>query len=105
LDVLVPMNPVSSHLPVMVQIHAGGYIVGSSTTVPGDAIVNRSNGKLIYVQIQYRLGMFGFLGGSEVKKDGARNAGLLDQRAALDWVQKHISKFGGDPAKVTIIGI
>jgi carboxylesterase type B len=50
LDVLVPMNPVSSHLPVMVQIHAGGYIVGSSTTVPGDAIVNRSDGNLIYVQ-------------------------------------------------------
>jgi carboxylesterase type B len=56
-------------------------------------------------KMQYRLGMFGFLGGSEVKKDGVRNAALLDQRAALDWVQKHISKFEGDPAKVTIIGI
>lgn len=59
---------------------------------------------MIYVAIQYRLGAFGFLGGAEIAENGARNAGLLDQRAALMWVQRHISKFGGDPSKVTIIG-
>jgi len=105
LDVLVPTKPVSASLPVMVQIHAGGYVVGSSTTVPGDALVNRSDGNLIYVQLQYRLGMFGFLGGSQIKNDGDRNAGLLDQRVAIEWVQRHISKFGGDPSKITIAGI
>ena len=105
LDVLVPVNPRSAHLPVMVQIHGGGYTEGSASTVaPGDALVNASNGGLIYVQIQYRLGMWGFLGGNEIAENGVRNAGLYDQRAALDWVQRHISAFGGDPAKVTIIG-
>ena len=105
LDVLVPVQPNSPHLPVMVQIHGGGYTEGSASTVaPGDALVNASNGGLIYVQIQYRLGMWGFLGGHEIAENGVRNAGLYDQRAALDWVQRHISAFGGDPAKVTIIG-
>jgi carboxylesterase type B len=106
LDVLVPVEPISWQLPVMVQIHGGGYTIGSSSTIaPGDALVNASDGGMIYVQIQYRLGMFGFLGGSEIEQNGVRNAGLYDQRAALNWVQRHISEFGGDPAKVTIIGI
>ena len=54
--------------------------------------------------IQYRLGAYGFLGGPEVAENGDSNVGLLDQRAALLWVQRHIRKFGGDPSKVTIIG-
>lgn len=64
----------------------------------------QAKGGLIYVSIQYRLGAYGFLGSAEVTENGAANAGLLDQRAALGWVQRHISKFGGDPSKVTIIG-
>ena len=99
------MNPASDRLAVVVQLPAGGYVVGSSTTVPGEGLVNRSEGTIIYVQAQYRLGMFGFLGGTELRKDGDLNAGLLDQRAALEWVQRHIDKFGGDPSKVTILGI
>lgn len=82
-----------------------GYTLGSSETVaPGESLIYQSNGSLIYVSIQYRLGAYGFLGGSEVIENGAANVGLLDQRAALGWVQRHISKFGGDPSKVTIIG-
>ena len=46
----------------------------------------------------------GFLSSDDIKKNGTANAGLLDQRAALLWVQRHISKFGGDPDKVTIHG-
>ncbi|KAK4503862.1 hypothetical protein PRZ48_004777 [Zasmidium cellare] len=92
------------------------YTIGSSqpgasagnvpfqTSGPGNALVYQSRGNLIYVTIQYRLGAYGFLGGSDVLVNGASNAGLLDQRAALMWVQRHISKFGGDPSKVTIIG-
>lgn len=104
-EVLVPINPVSQNLPVMVQLHGGGYIEGSIYTGPGDGLVNRSDGNLIYVQMQYRLAMLGFLGGSQVAANGVRNAGLLDQRLALMWVQKYIKSFGGDPSQVTIIGM
>ena len=71
---------------------------------PGQSLVNQSMGTLIHVSIQYRLGAYGFLGGSEISENGVSNAGLLDQRSALEWVHKHISKFGGDPSKITIIG-
>ncbi|KAF7197156.1 Lipase 1 [Pseudocercospora fuligena] len=104
LDVLVPAKPASSNLPVMVQIHGGGYTTLSAASNPGNALVYQSQENLIYVAIQYRLGALGFLGGSQVLANGAANAGLLDQRAALIWVQRHIGKFGGDPSKVTIIG-
>ncbi|ROW07763.1 hypothetical protein VMCG_03431 [Cytospora schulzeri] len=104
LDVLVPSTPSSKNLPVMVQIHGGGFTTGNALTAPGDAMVNASDGGLIYVAIQYRLGIFGFLAGSEVKENGVQNAGLYDQRVAIEWVQRHISAFGGDPSKVTIWG-
>jgi carboxylesterase type B len=67
-------------------------------------LVNHSNGGLIFVQIQYRLHGFGFLASQEVQQDGTANAGLLDQRAALNWVKRHISAFGGDPDRITIAG-
>lgn len=66
--------------------------------------LTRSLGNLIYVSIQYRLGIFGFLSGDQVAQNGVLNAGLLDQRAALEWVQRNIGAFGGDPARVTIWG-
>lgn len=122
LDVLVPSNPVSASLPVLVQIHGGGYTQGNAQSYPGDALVHASKGGLIYVyvrilqtegsllwltrirSIQYRLGIFGFLGGSAIAQDGSLNAGLLDQRLALEWVQRNIRPFGGDPSHVTIWG-
>lgn len=103
LDVLVPKNPTSRRLPVVFQIHGGGYTLGNAQFYPGDAMVNASNGGIIYVSIQYRLGVQGFLGGSQIAENGVLNAGLLDQRAALDWVQRNIRAFGGDPARVTIV--
>ncbi|OJD30820.1 alpha beta-hydrolase [Diplodia corticola] len=105
LNVKAPQNPTSNSLPVFVMLHGGGYTVGSPEIVsPGDAIVHKSNGSLIYVEVQYRLGLFGFLAGSEVKESGDLNVGLLDQRAALDWLQRNIKAFGGDPNRVTIWG-
>ena len=55
---------------------------------------------VIYVSINYRLGPFGFPQGTEAGQLGSLNLGLKDQLAALSWVQKHVSAFGGDPTKV-----
>ncbi|KAJ6101836.1 hypothetical protein N7486_004263 [Penicillium sp. IBT 16267x] len=104
LDVIVPAKPRSSSLPVIIQIHGGGYVQGDSATEDGSQLVSFSDGQVIYVQIQYRLGPYGFLSSEEVKSDGAANAGLLDQRSAIEWVQRNVARFGGDPAKVTIWG-
>ncbi|KAF2148646.1 alpha/beta-hydrolase [Myriangium duriaei CBS 260.36] len=103
LDILVPIKPIGSNLPVLVQIHGGGYSVGNSQTISGNALIKHSQ-SIIYVSIQYRLNVFGFLSGAELKKNGDANAGLLDQRLALEWVQQHIRRFGGDPHRVTIVG-
>jgi carboxylesterase type B len=98
------MKPVSTKLPVMLQIHGGGYTQNFAEFTPGWTLVNASNGNLIYVTIQYRLGPYGFLSSADIKRDGTPNAGLLDQRLALAWVRRYISAFGGDPDKVLITG-
>lgn len=59
---------------------------------------------VIGISINYRMAAFGFISSDEINKEGAQNLGLRDQRLALQWVNKHISSFGGDPAKVTIWG-
>ncbi|PAV18000.1 alpha beta-hydrolase [Pyrrhoderma noxium] len=94
----------SEKLPVLVWIHGGGYVLGSSAMHPAESFVSEADGGLVVVVVQYRLGMFGFLSGAEVKEKGALNAGLLDQRRALVWVQDYIHLFGGDPERVTIWG-
>lgn len=104
LDVYVPENPKSTSLPVLINIHGGGYTVGSANGNAYQALVNASGGEFIYVASQYRLGAYGFLSSAEVRENGQANAGLLDQKSALEWVQRNIRAFGGDPAKVTIHG-
>ncbi|KAK1234052.1 hypothetical protein PQX77_002746 [Marasmius sp. AFHP31] len=91
-------------LSVIVWIHGGGYVLGSLSGFDGTDLISQSNGGVVVVTIQYRLGILGFLAGNEVYADGALNAGLLDQNFALRWVNRHISKFGGDPDRVTIWG-
>ena len=66
--------------------------------------MNTNGNGFVSVVIQYRLGAFGFLASEEVQQRGVVNAGLLDQRFALQWVQKHIAGFGGSPKQVTIAG-
>ncbi|TEB27080.1 cephalosporin esterase, partial [Coprinellus micaceus] len=90
-------------MPVVVWIHGGGYI-GGGIGNDGNDLITAAHGKVVVVQMQYRIGVFGFLAGVEVKKHGVLNAGLLDQQFALKWVQHHIHKFGGDSSKVTIWG-
>ncbi|KAH7355897.1 Alpha/Beta hydrolase protein [Pyrenochaeta sp. MPI-SDFR-AT-0127] len=92
-------------LPVLVIIHGGGYTIGDSLTTQPYGLVNHSNNSFISVTIQYRLGAYGFLGSQQLLAEGgAPNVGLQDQRLALEWVQKHIEVFGGDPKKVTLSG-
>ncbi|KAK7471289.1 hypothetical protein VKT23_002697 [Stygiomarasmius scandens] len=91
-------------LPVMVWIHGGGFQSGNTHTADPTLLFQSSRSPMIFVSIEYRVGQFGFLGGESVEKDGAVNAGLLDQRAALKWIQRYIRNFGGDPSRVTIWG-
>ncbi|PYI00819.1 carboxylesterase family protein [Aspergillus sclerotiicarbonarius CBS 121057] len=101
LNVYAPPN--ATDLPVLLWIHGGGYALFGAEYDPSPMMNTNDNG-FITVEIQYRLGAFGFLSSSEVKEHGVTNAGLLDQRFALQWVQEHIAKFGGDPKRVTIGG-
>ncbi|KWU41571.1 cephalosporin esterase precursor [Rhodotorula sp. JG-1b] len=94
-----------SNLPVLVWIHGGGYAAGSAAQGSDFAeFITNAGGDIVVVTIQYRLGPFGFLAGQETADFGALNAGLLDQQFGFQWVQQHISKFGGDPSHVTIWG-
>ncbi|KAJ7914291.1 Alpha/Beta hydrolase protein [Mycena leptocephala] len=104
-NVFIPINTkATSKLPVLVYFHGGGFETGSAVGAPPEKLIQGATKPFIFVTFQYRLGQFGFLAGSEVARDGLLNAGLWDQRAALEWVQRYISKFGGDPGQVTIWG-
>ncbi|KAI1078218.1 putative carboxylesterase [Whalleya microplaca] len=93
----------ASGLPVLVWIHGGGHNLNGAIYDPSEWMAANDNG-FVTVEIQYRLGAFGFLSSADIKANGQLNAGLLDQRFALEWVQKHVAKFGGDPSRVTIGG-
>lgn len=84
-------------------IHSGGYGAGNGQ-YDFTSIINANDNDFVGVAIQYRLGAFGFLASDELSRYGVANAGILDQRFALEWVQAYISQFGGDPRNVTIAG-
>lgn len=93
--------------PVMVWIHGGAFVSGSGSSHWYDGASFASQGDVVVVTINYRLGVLGFLhlgeiGGEEYATSG--NCGILDQVAALHWVQENIAAFGGDPNDVTIFG-
>ena len=84
-------------------IDGGGYSVFGAEYDPS-VLMNTNGNGFITVEIQYRLGAFGFLASADVKANGKLNVGLLDQRFALEWIQKYIVNFGGDPSRVTVGG-
>ncbi|KAH9885661.1 carboxylesterase family protein [Xylariomycetidae sp. FL2044] len=92
-----------TNLPVFVWIHGGGYGAGDGTFDFTPLMIANGN-TFVTVTIQYRLGAFGFLSSAEVAGYGVPNAGIYDMHFALEWVRDHISKFGGDPDRVTIAG-
>lgn len=81
-----------SKLPVWVFVQGGGYIHNANANFNGSSIVEESGGEVILVNFNYRVGLWGFLAGEEVRQDGDLNVGLLDQRHLFKWVKKHISK-------------
>lgn len=101
LNVWTPKPAKSAKLPVMVWIHGGGFVGGSGTLseTDGSLLAKRD---VVVVSFNYRLGRFGFFSHPALGHGG--NWGLMDQIAALKWVQRNIAAFGGDPARVTIFG-
>jgi len=96
-----------SKLPVVVWFFGGGFERGSTQIYDGTGLITKSlhlGSPIIYVAVNYRVGGFGFLAGSELQADGSTNLGLRDQRLGLEWVAENIAAFGGDPTKVTIWG-
>jgi para-nitrobenzyl esterase len=107
LNVWTAASSASDRRPVMVWIHPGGYQTGSGSTpgYDGEALAKKG---VVLVTINYRLGVFGFFSHPELTKESEHHASgnyaLMDQAAALGWVQKNIAAFGGDPQRVTVFG-
>jgi len=114
LDLWSPADPVpGAKFPVMVWIFGGGFNTGS-----GDSLQTRGNrlveqfGDVVVVAINYRLGVLGWAGSSELRRESflrfgvnsTGNMGLMDMQAALSWVQTNVAAFNGDPSRVMIFG-
>lgn len=93
--------------PVLVWIYGGGFTSGGSGCAIYDGEAMAKQG-IVFVSINYRVGIFGFFAHPELTKESGHNAsgnyGLMDQAAALQWVKNNIAAFGGDPGNITIAG-
>ncbi len=107
LNVWTPAKSADDRLPVMVWIHGGGFVHGTGSAI-GYEGENLARKGAVVVTINYRLGILGFLALPELDAESPQhvsgNYALMDQIAALQWVQKNIAAFGGDPNRVTIFG-
>ena len=107
LNVFAPDSVSSSPRPVMVFNYGGAYILGGSSTPIYDGAFLARARDVIVVTVNYRFGAFGFLDLSEYstpERPFDSNCGLRDMVAALEWVQRNIAGFGGDPERVTVFG-
>ena len=107
LNVWTPSKNAGSKLPVMVWIYGGGFMAGGTSEPRQDGAKLAEEG-VVVVSINYRLGIFGFFSLPELISESGHNSagnyGLLDQVAGLQWVNRNIAAFGGDPNNVTIFG-
>lgn len=95
-------SPKPRNAPVLVWIYGGGFNSGTSTLNIYDPRIIVAETDLIFVSLQYRVSIFGFL---YMQNEGAPgNQGLLDQYLALQWIHNNIQYFGGDSSKITIFG-
>ena len=108
LNVWAPAGETKQKKPVIVYVHGGGFDEGSGAikVYTGEEIAR--NEGLVYVSINYRFGIFGFLTTPELDAESENgtsgNYGLMDVAASLQWVHDNIAKFGGDPDNVTLVG-
>lgn len=108
LGIFAPANATrESKLPVMFFIQGGGFTSNSNGNYNGSGLVEASGGNMIVVRTNYRVGILGFIGGSQVA-DGlsgaAPNNGLRDMVTAAQFVRQHIEAFGGDPNHIVLSG-
>jgi para-nitrobenzyl esterase len=107
LNVWTPAKLGQQGLPVLVYFYGGGFQAGDGSEPRYDGASMAQQG-IVAVTVNYRLGVFGFFAHpalvEESRNHAAGNYGLLDQQAALRWVQQNIAAFGGDPKQVTIAG-
>ena len=105
LNVWRPATTSNAPLPVMVWIHGGALVHGNTAQYPADALAAQD---VVVVSMNYRMGRLGFFAHPALTRespgDPTGNYGYLDQLAALQWVQRNIALFGGDPKKVTLFG-
>ncbi len=106
LNLWKPAGEPSEPLPVMVWLHGGGNHAGSSVPFSGRRWAQTEN--VVFVTTNYRVGALGFLAhpalDAESDHHASGNYGVLDQVAALRWVQRNAAAFGGDPSRVLIFG-
>ncbi|KAG9078859.1 hypothetical protein FRC06_008127, partial [Ceratobasidium sp. 370] len=104
LNVFAPTGATqTSKLPVVIWIHGGSFNSGSGRGFIAP-LVSNSPTKIIGVSINYRVGAFGFLPSNLTYDADLLNIGLYDQASAIQWVNKYIALFGGDPNQVTLFG-
>lgn len=107
LNVWTPAKRNTKDLPVLVYFYGGGFVAGDASEYRYDGESMAKKG-IVTVTVNYRLNIFGFFAhpdlSAEASYKASGNYGLLDQQAALQWVQDNIAAFGGDPNKVTIAG-
>jgi para-nitrobenzyl esterase len=105
LNIYTAAKSASDKRPVMVWIHGGALTSGAGSIYDGEVLAKKG---VVLVTINYRLGVFGFFAHPELTKESdvhsSGNYGLLDQLMGLQWVQRNIAAFGGDPKRVTIFG-
>ncbi len=106
-NVWTSANAATDRRPVMVWIYGGGFTGGAGSEQRYDGERLAAKGPVV-VTFNYRLGVFGFLAHPELSKESGRNAsgnyGMMDSIAALQWVKRNISAFGGDPNNITVFG-
>lgn len=107
LNIWTPAQFADEALPVLIYFNGGGLMAGSGSEPRYDGTALAQNG-VIGVTANYREGIFGFVAHPELTEEspykGSGNYGFLDQVAAIQWVKDNIAAFGGDPARITIVG-